>query len=126
MGVANLVNISEVYGQTISGIVSDNTVATSFAHNISSGNETWVVKSLTLTNLSSNSTDNEFWCGFNSNPGFLAAIYICRYVWLPFKTTFIAFDESVPIYLQYGEQIEIGLHQGTNLHYVFKYERLRE
>ncbi len=123
MAEANLVNISEVYGQTSTGVIASNASAITLTHNISTGNETWVVKSLTVANNSTNNTDNQFYAWLEPPPG---GLYICRYVWVPYKTSFIVFDESVPIYLQFGQFIGVGLHQGTNLHYTFKYERLRE
>ena len=48
--------------------------------------------------------------------------------WIPWQTSLVVIDAQTPIYLQYQDNITLGINTagGTNLHYTFKYETLRE
>jgi len=119
MGECNLVNVGAVVGKMISGSATIGNPGV-FTHNVSSGNETWLLKSLILANNSPNGTDIQAYAYFGSGG------HIFYNTWIPRGTTLVIIDESTPIYLQYNEQIVMGLNSGDGLDYTFKYETLRE
>lgn len=119
MGECNLVNVGTVTGKMISGTAVIGSGGL-IQHNVSSGNETWLVKSLILANNSSNSTDIQAYA-YHNNIG-----HLFYNTWIPHKTSLVVIDESTPIYLQYNDSIFMGLNSGAGLDYTFKYETLRE
>lgn len=132
MGEANLVNIQSVYAQTNSFYVASDAVSWSLTHNVSSGNETWLVKSLILTNQNANATDTQVYAYHQKTTSPSTIGYLLQYHWLPYKTSLILLDGGTPIYLQYGDRIGGGITTlsggggtaGNDLHAVIKYERL--
>lgn len=93
-------------------------------NNVAVGNSTWVVKGLTLSNVSSNSTDNQVnvWLEFADN----IPRYILYGAWIPYGTSLVVIDQNTPIYLNYDEEIWVGMVNGTNTQATFKYETLTE
>lgn len=122
MAEANLVNIGTVVGRSASSVLSSGTAGT-LIHNVSSGNETWLVKSLILSNNSSNATDCQVDVIINESG---TTRYILYRAWVPYGTTLVVLDEALPIYLQYQDYLRVGAAAGNGLNYVFKYETLRE
>jgi len=124
MGECNLVNIGTVVGKTYSTVLqSSGTVQDGVTHNVSSGNETWLVKSLIVANRSSNSTDNQI-SVLMKNGAFTCVII--KNVWVPYGTSLVVLDEATPVYLQYQDYVQVQVQQGSNIECVFKYETLRE
>lgn len=119
MGQCNLVNVGTVVGKMISGTAVTGSGG-NFQHNVSTGNETWLLKGLILTNKSSNNTDVQAYAYINGGG------HLFYNTWIPQGTSLVIIDESTPIYLQYNESIFMGLNSGSGLDYVFKYETLRE
>ena len=124
MGQCNLVNVGTVIGKTYSTVLqSSGLVQDGVTHNVSSGNETWLVKSLIIANRSSNGTDNQV--SVITKNGSNTTVVI-KDVWIPYGTTLVVIDESLPIYLQYQDYIDVQVQAGSNIECVFKYETLRE
>ena len=124
MGQCNIVNIGTVVGKSSSGVLSSGQEFT-LTHNVSSGNETWLVKSLILGNNASNGVDCQCEVSVSTDGG-TTTRYISRYAWVPFGTSLVILDEALPIYLQYTDRISVRNAQGNNLNYILKYETLRE
>lgn len=124
MGECNLVNVATVVGKTYSTVLqSSGLVQDGVTHNVSSGNETWLVKSLIIANRSSNSTDNQV--TVLTKNGSTTSVII-KNVWIPYGTSLVVIDEATPIYLQYQDYVDVQVQQGSNIECVFKYETLRE
>tara|TARA_Y100000004_G_scaffold195619_1_gene263109 strand:+ start:163 stop:531 length:369 start_codon:yes stop_codon:yes gene_type:complete len=122
MAAANLVNIDTVVGKSISGVLSPPNSG-SITHNVSTGNETWLVKSLILGNNNPNSKDCQTDVYLNTDG---TNRYILYRTWVPYGTTLVVLDGSLPIYLQYQDYITVSAVEGSGLNYIFKYETLRE
>jgi hypothetical protein len=122
MGECNLVNIGTVTGKTTSGVLTSGTNG-DLTHNVSSGNETWLVKSLILGNNSSVGTDCQVDVIVNESG---TNRYIIYRAWVPYSTSLVILDEALPIYLQYQDYIRVSAITGDGINYAFKYETLRE
>lgn len=123
MAEANLTNLGTVIGKSASGVLTSGTAGT-LIHNVSSGNETWLVKSLILSNnASTTGLDCEIDIIINESG---TTRYILYRAWVPYGTTLVVLDEALPIYLQYQDYLRVGAASGSGLNYVFKYETLRE
>ena len=124
MGACNIVNLTTVKGQMVSGVLqSSGTTQGGLTHNISTGNETWLVKSLIVSNRNSTSVDNQI-SVITKNGSSVSNII--KEVWVPYGTSLVVLDGSTPIYLQYQDYVDVQALQGTNIEYAIKYETLRE
>lgn len=124
MAEANLVAITDVKGRTYSQNIADTSIEVSVGNNVAVGNSTWVVKGLTLSNVSSNSTDNQVDVYFQDTSNNVR--YILYGAWIPYGTSLVVIDQNTPIYLNYNEEIWVGMVSGTNTQATFKYETLTE
>ena len=126
MATADLTNLSLVKGISTSPTISSGN-SYIFAHNTATGNETWLVKSLILTNASTSSTDAQASVSINT-VGVPQPFEdrIIHEVWIPYGTSLTIIDNTIPIYLQYQHYIQIFNLQGDSLRAVIKHDRLRE
>jgi len=122
MGECNLVNVATVVGKSRSFNLGSGGSA-SLLHNVSTGNETWLVKSLILGNVSSNGTDIKARVSVNITG---TDHYILYDTWVPYGTSLVVLDELLPIYLQYQDYITVTGQEGAGLNAYYKYETLRE
>lgn len=123
MAQANLTNLGTVIGKSDSGVLSSGNSGT-LTHNVSSGNETWLIKSLILSNNASTAgLDCEIDIIINESG---TNRYILYRSWVPYGTSLVVLDEALPIYLQYQDYLRVSAITGDGLNYVFKYETLRE
>jgi len=126
MAEANLESLSTVRLQEVTNTITSTGSggAAGLTHNVSSGNETWILKNLTISNQSANSTDNEMSVQFRPNGG--TARYIIFKVWVPFTTSLVVIHENIGLYFQYGDEIRVIMEQGSNAEVVFSYQTLRQ
>ena len=126
MAAADLTNLSLVKGVMTSPTISSGN-SYIFSHNTATGNETWLVKSLILTNATTTSTDVQVSVSINT-AGVPVPFEdrIIHEVWIPRATNLVVIDGLIPIYLQYQHYIQIFNLQGDSLRAVIKHERLRE
>lgn len=123
MAEADLTNLGTVTGRSASGVLSSGANG-DLAHNVSSGNETWLVKSLILSNNNSTAgldIETDVFVNVNGTNR-----YLMYRTWVPYGTSLVVLDESLPIYLNYPNYIRVSSVTGGGLNYVFKYETLRE
>jgi hypothetical protein len=124
MAEANLESLSTVRLQMVTNTISSTGGTAGITHNVLSGNETWILKNLTISNQSANSTDNEMSVQFRPNGG--TARYIMYKVWVPWTTALIVIHENIGLYFQYGDEIRVIMEQGSNAEVVFSYQTLRQ
>lgn len=128
MAEANLVDTDDGRLYTRSFSLSNNT-NTSLTHNdvVSGKNITWMVKRIEVANYEPNAAplDIQFNIEYYNGTNYR---YIAYNQWVPYGTSLVITNESLPVYLQYGDAIRITnvvSQSSTTLDVKISYVRLQ-
>lgn len=114
MAFQNLANPTDIKLRHFTGALT-NLTAANVQNN--SKSQTWLVKSCIIEN-----TDNTYEGDVAVNVSWVDVLaatedYLCYNVWIPYGTSLTIINDSLPIYLDYSQQIRILNAEGVQLHY---------
>ena len=118
MAAPNIVNVAQIYGNTVSGAVG--TSLSSVLTNSSSSNYVYKVNTIMISNVDG-TNDTTVRVAFNNNG---TTHYLAYDVDCIAKTTLIVLSKDTAIYLEENDSIQVSATTSSDAQYIISYERI--
>lgn len=118
MAAPNIVNVAQIYGNTVSGAIG--TSLSAVLTNSSSSNYVYKVNCIMISNVDG-TNDTTVRVAFNNNG---TNHYLAYDVDCIAKTTLIVLSKDTAIYLEENDSIRVSATTSSDAQYVISYERI--